>query len=162
MVKTTKINQQIKTNSPIFNSRSATDLTSIVSSNRQSGMHIPVQPSAGQYFSSIDSGMSDAASMMSALGSSSSGGNGSGRQAGQHQFQDTFPGRDGLLGAGAGRRLEQRSLMTPERWPQVSVLLSPHRRLLLLVSSRALCSPDQGHDAADVQEEKVVVQGRLL
>lgn len=124
-------------------------------------MHIPVQPSASQYFSSIDSGMSDAASMMSALGSSSTGGNGSGRQTGQHQFQDTFPGRDWLLGAGAGRRLEQRSLMRPERWLQVSVLLSSHR-LLLLVSSRALRSPDQGHDAADVQEEKIVVQGRLL
>lgn len=124
-------------------------------------MHIPVQPSASQYFSSIDSGMSDAASMMSALGSSSTGGSGSGRQTGQHQFQDTFPGRDWLLGAAAGRRLEQRSLMRPERWLQVSVLLSSHR-LLLLVSSRALRSPDQGHDAADVQEEKVVVQGRLL
>lgn len=56
-------------------------------------MHIPVQPSASQYFSTIDSGMSDAASMMSALGSST-GGSGSGRQTGQHQFQDTFPGRD--------------------------------------------------------------------
>lgn len=77
-------------------------------------MHIPVQPSASQYFSSIDSGMNDAASMMSALGSSSTGG--SGRQSGQHQFQDTFPGRDWLLRAGADRRLERRSLMTPERW----------------------------------------------
>lgn len=124
-------------------------------------MHIPVQPSASQYFSSIESGMSDAASMMSALGSSSTGGSGGGRQTGQHQFQDTFPGRDWLPGAGAGRRLEQRSLMTPERWLQVSLLLSSHR-CLLLVSSRAVRSPDQGHDAADVQEEKVVVQGRLL
>ncbi|TNM94794.1 hypothetical protein fugu_017553 [Takifugu bimaculatus] len=70
------------------------DLTSIVSSNRQSGMHIPVQPSASQYFSSIDSGMSDAASMMSALGSSTGG---SGRQTGQHQFQDTFPGPYAVL-----------------------------------------------------------------
>ncbi|TWW68751.1 H2.0-like homeobox protein isoform X1 [Takifugu flavidus] len=70
------------------------DLTSIVSSNRQSGMHIPVQPSASQYFSSIDSGMSDAASMMSALGSSTGG---NGRQTGQHQFQDTFPGPYAVL-----------------------------------------------------------------
>lgn len=152
---------KIKINSPIFNSRPATDLTSIVSSNRQSGMHIPVQPSASQYFSSIDSGMSDAASLMSALGGSSTGGSGSGRQTGQHQFQDTFPGRDRLLGAGAGRRLEQRRVTTPERWLQVSVLLSSHLRLLL-VSSRSLRSPHQGHDAADLQEEKVVVQGRLL
>lgn len=39
--------------------------------------------------------------------------------------------------------------------------LSSHRRLLL-VSSRALRGPDKGHDAADVQEEKIVVQGSLL
>ncbi|XP_070782330.1 H2.0-like homeobox protein [Enoplosus armatus] len=66
------------------------DLTSIVSSNRQSGIHIPVQPPASQYFSSIDHGMSDASSMMSSLGSSS-------RQSGQHQFQDTFPGPYAVL-----------------------------------------------------------------
>ncbi|XP_070843611.1 H2.0-like homeobox protein isoform X1 [Chaetodon trifascialis] len=69
------------------------DLTSIVSSNRQSGIHIPVQPPASQYFSSIDPGMSDASSMMSSLGSSSS----SSRQSGQHQFQDTFPGPYAVL-----------------------------------------------------------------
>ncbi|XP_068198714.1 H2.0-like homeobox protein isoform X1 [Antennarius striatus] len=67
------------------------DLTSIVSSNRQSGIHIPVQPAASQYFS-IDPGMSDAPSMMSSLGSSSSS-----RQSGQHQFQDTFPGPYAVL-----------------------------------------------------------------
>ncbi|XP_040919619.1 H2.0-like homeobox protein isoform X1 [Toxotes jaculatrix] len=66
------------------------DLTSIVSSNRQSGIHIPVQPPASQYFSSIDPGMSDASSMMSSLGSSS-------RHSGQHQFQDTFPGPYAVL-----------------------------------------------------------------
>lgn len=64
----------------------STDLTSIVSSNHQSGIHVPIQPAASQYFSSIDPGMSDASSMMSSLGSSSS------RHSGQHQFQDTFPG----------------------------------------------------------------------
>ncbi|XP_041832634.1 H2.0-like homeobox protein isoform X1 [Melanotaenia boesemani] len=68
------------------------DLTSIVSSNRQSGIHIPVQPPASQYFSSIDPGMSDASSMMSSLGSSSSS-----RHSGQHQFQDTFPGPYAVL-----------------------------------------------------------------
>ncbi|XP_070705525.1 H2.0-like homeobox protein isoform X1 [Pempheris klunzingeri] len=67
------------------------DLTSIVSSNRQSGIHMPVQPPASQYFSSIDPGMSDASSMMSSLGSSSS------RQSGQHQFQDSFPGPYAVL-----------------------------------------------------------------
>ncbi|XP_029966308.1 H2.0-like homeobox protein isoform X1 [Salarias fasciatus] len=66
------------------------DLTSIVSSSRQSGLHVPVQPPASQYFSSIDPGMSDASSMMSSLGSSS-------RQSGQHQFQDTFPGPYAVL-----------------------------------------------------------------
>ncbi|KAJ0060967.1 hypothetical protein NL108_003281, partial [Boleophthalmus pectinirostris] len=61
-------------------------LTSIVSSNRQSGLHhVAVQPASGQYYSSIDPAMSEAASMMGALGSSS-------RQTGQHQFQDSFPG----------------------------------------------------------------------
>ncbi|KAM7367747.1 hypothetical protein PAMP_014026 [Pampus punctatissimus] len=68
------------------------DLTSIVSSNRQSGIHIPIQPPASQYFSSIDPGMNDASSMMSSLGCSSSS-----RQSGQHQFQDTFPGPYAVL-----------------------------------------------------------------
>ncbi|XP_034756833.1 H2.0-like homeobox protein isoform X1 [Etheostoma cragini] len=67
------------------------DLTSIVSSNRQSGIHIPIQPPASQYFSCIDPGMSDASSMMNSLGSSSS------RHSGQHQFQDTFPGPYAVL-----------------------------------------------------------------
>ncbi|XP_026196436.1 H2.0-like homeobox protein isoform X1 [Anabas testudineus] len=66
------------------------DLTSIVSSNRQSGIHVPIQPPASQYFSTIDPGMSDASSMMSSLGSSS-------RQSSQHQFQDTFPGPYAVL-----------------------------------------------------------------
>ncbi|KAL0965017.1 hypothetical protein UPYG_G00275700 [Umbra pygmaea] len=65
------------------------DLTSIVSSNRQSGIHFPVQPSASHYFASIDPGMSDASSMMSSL-------NGA-RHSGQHQFQDTFPGPYAVL-----------------------------------------------------------------
>uniref|UniRef100_A0A8C6V9F2 H2.0-like homeobox protein n=1 Tax=Neogobius melanostomus TaxID=47308 RepID=A0A8C6V9F2_9GOBI len=65
------------------------DLTSIVSSNRQSGLHhVAVQPSSGQYFSSIDPGMGDAASMMGTLSS---------RQTGQHQFQDAFPGPYAVL-----------------------------------------------------------------
>ncbi|XP_038147798.1 H2.0-like homeobox protein isoform X1 [Cyprinodon tularosa] len=67
------------------------DLTSIVSSNRQSGLHLPIQPPASPYFSSIDPGMSDASSMMGSLGSGSS------RHSGQHQFQDTFPGPYAVL-----------------------------------------------------------------
>ncbi|KAF7230741.1 H2.0-like homeobox protein isoform X1 [Nothobranchius furzeri] len=73
------------------------DLTSIVSSNRQSGIHIPVQPPASQYFSAIEPGMSDASSMMSSLGSSSSISISSSRHSGQHQFQDTFPGPYAVL-----------------------------------------------------------------
>ncbi|MEQ2228032.1 hypothetical protein ILYODFUR_004557 [Ilyodon furcidens] len=67
------------------------DLNSIVSLNRQSGLHVPIQPPASPYFSSIDPGMSDASSMMGSLGS------GSGRHSGQHQFQDTFPGPYAVL-----------------------------------------------------------------
>ncbi|XP_037607537.1 H2.0-like homeobox protein isoform X1 [Sebastes umbrosus] len=79
------------------------DLTSIISSNRQSGIHhIPIQPPASQYFSCIDPGMSDASSMMSSLGSSSS------RHSGQHQFQDTFPGSHPHVG---GRDVTDRKLL---------------------------------------------------
>ncbi|XP_056150721.1 H2.0-like homeobox protein isoform X1 [Lampris incognitus] len=66
------------------------DLTSIVSSNRQSGIHVPVQSAASQYFSSIDPAMSDASSMMNSLGHNT-------RQSGQHQFQDAFPGPYAVL-----------------------------------------------------------------
>ncbi|KAG7460768.1 hypothetical protein MATL_G00202300 [Megalops atlanticus] len=65
------------------------DLTSIVSSNRQSGVHVPMQSSASQYFASLDPGMSDS-SVLGSLGNTT-------RQAGQHQFQDTFPGPYAVL-----------------------------------------------------------------
>lgn len=66
------------------------DLSSIVSSNRQSGLHhVGVQPGVGQYFSSMEQGLGDAASMMGTLSSS--------RQTAQHQFQDTFPGPYAVL-----------------------------------------------------------------
>ncbi|XP_062857253.1 H2.0-like homeobox protein isoform X1 [Trichomycterus rosablanca] len=71
-------------------SSSLRDLTSIVSSNRQSAVHVSVQPSASQYFS-IEPGMSDASSMISSIGNASS------RQSGQHQYQDTFPGPYAVL-----------------------------------------------------------------
>ncbi|KAL7888701.1 hypothetical protein AOLI_G00036750 [Acnodon oligacanthus] len=69
-------------------SSSLRDLTSIVSSTRQSAGHVSVQPS--QYFASLDPGMSDASSMMGSIGSAS-------RQSGQHQYQDTFPGPYAVL-----------------------------------------------------------------
>jgi len=54
--------------------RSGTDLTSIVSLNRQSAVHVSASP----YFASID----ETSSMMGSIS----------RQSGQHQFQDSFPG----------------------------------------------------------------------
>ncbi|XP_077567071.1 H2.0-like homeobox protein isoform X1 [Stigmatopora nigra] len=61
------------------------DFASIISPHRQSGVHMPIQPAASHYFASIEPGMSEASAMMNSLGSG-------GRQSGQHQFQDTFPG----------------------------------------------------------------------
>ncbi|XP_028857862.1 H2.0-like homeobox protein isoform X1 [Denticeps clupeoides] len=58
------------------------DLSSIVSSNHQSA--------ASPYFTSIEPGMSDRSPMLSSL-------SGGGRQTGQHQFQDTFPGPYAVL-----------------------------------------------------------------
>ncbi|XP_066533618.1 H2.0-like homeobox protein isoform X1 [Hoplias malabaricus] len=69
-------------------SSSLRDLTSIVSSTRQSTGLVSVQPS--QYFASLEPGMSDASSMLGSIGSAS-------RQSGQHQYQDTFPGPYAVL-----------------------------------------------------------------
>ncbi|XP_067274365.1 H2.0-like homeobox protein isoform X1 [Pseudorasbora parva] len=55
------------------------DLTSIVSPNRQSAVHVSASP----YFASID----ETSSMMGSIS----------RQSGQHQFQDTFPGPYAVL-----------------------------------------------------------------
>ncbi|XP_048842090.1 H2.0-like homeobox protein isoform X1 [Brienomyrus brachyistius] len=66
------------------------DLTSIVSTNRQSGMHLSMPPSTSQYFTPLEPRMSDAPTMMSSLGSAA-------RQSGQHQLQDTFPGPYAVL-----------------------------------------------------------------
>ncbi|XP_053503020.1 H2.0-like homeobox protein isoform X1 [Ictalurus furcatus] len=63
-------------------SSSLRDHTSVVSSHRHS---VSVQPSASQYFASIEPGMSDASSIIS-----------SSRQSG-HQYQDTFPGPYAVL-----------------------------------------------------------------
>ncbi|XP_062407419.1 H2.0-like homeobox protein isoform X1 [Sardina pilchardus] len=66
------------------------DLTSIVSSNRQSALHVSVQPPASQYFASLDPVMNDASARMSSLGNAA-------RHSGQHQFQDSFPGPYAVL-----------------------------------------------------------------
>lgn len=65
--------------------RFITDLTSIVSPNRQQAVHVSVQPPASVYFASIDPTMSDTSSVMGSISNAA-------RQSGQHQFQDTFPG----------------------------------------------------------------------
>ncbi|KAA0708204.1 H2.0-like homeobox protein Homeobox protein HLX1 [Triplophysa tibetana] len=67
-------------------SSSLRDLTSIVSLNRQSGVHV----SASTYFASIDPTMSETSSMMGSISNAA-------RQTGQHQFQDTFPGPYAVL-----------------------------------------------------------------
>ncbi|KAJ8271025.1 hypothetical protein GJAV_G00121920 [Gymnothorax javanicus] len=66
------------------------DLTSIVNSNRQSGVHMSTQSAANQYFASLDPGISDPSGMLSSMGSIT-------RHSGQHQFQDTFPGPYAVL-----------------------------------------------------------------
>ncbi|XP_051951245.1 H2.0-like homeobox protein isoform X1 [Xyrauchen texanus] len=62
------------------------DLTSIISQNRQSAVHVSASP----YFASIDPAMSETSSMMGSIGSAA-------RQSGQHPFQDTFPGPYAIL-----------------------------------------------------------------
>ncbi|XP_061099406.1 H2.0-like homeobox protein isoform X1 [Conger conger] len=66
------------------------DLTSIVSSNRQAGVHMTAQSAASQYFASLDPGIGDPSAVLGAMG-------GVTRHAGQHQFQDTFPGPYAVL-----------------------------------------------------------------
>ncbi|XP_051953990.1 H2.0-like homeobox protein isoform X1 [Xyrauchen texanus] len=58
------------------------DLTSIVSPNRQSAVHVSASP----YFAS----MSETSSMMGSIGNAT-------RHSGPHQFQDTFPGPYAVL-----------------------------------------------------------------
>lgn len=65
------------------------DLTSIVSSNRQSAIHVSVQAPASQYYASLDPGITDPSSRM--------GSGTTARPTGQHQFQDTFPGPYAVL-----------------------------------------------------------------
>ncbi|XP_059368038.1 H2.0-like homeobox protein isoform X2 [Carassius carassius] len=67
-------------------SLSLRDLTSIVSPNRQSAVHVSASP----YFASIDPTMSETSSMMGSISNAA-------RQSGQHQFQDTFPGPYAVL-----------------------------------------------------------------
>lgn len=75
---------------------SSPDLTSLLTSGRPAGVHLPgLQPSAGQFFASLDP-INEASAILSPLSSNP-------RNSVQHQFQDTFPGMetlpsDGLTG----------------------------------------------------------------
>lgn len=62
-----------------------TDLTSLLTTSRQTGVHLPnLQPSAGQFFASLDP-INEASGILGPLNTNP-------RSSVQHQFQDTFPG----------------------------------------------------------------------
>lgn len=69
---------------------SSPDLTSLLTSGRPAGVHLPgLQPSAGQFFASLDP-INEASAILSPLSSNP-------RNSVQHQFQDTFPGPYAVL-----------------------------------------------------------------
>ncbi|KAM9562370.1 H2.0-like homeobox protein isoform 1-T1 [Guaruba guarouba] len=66
------------------------DLTSLLTTSRQTGVHLPtLQPSAGQFFASLDP-INEASAILGPLNTNS-------RSSVQHQFQDTFPGPYAVL-----------------------------------------------------------------
>nr|XP_030125023.3 H2.0-like homeobox protein isoform X1 [Taeniopygia guttata] len=66
------------------------DLTSLLTTSRQSGVHLPnLQPSAGQFFASLDP-INEASAILGPLNTNP-------RSSVQHQFQDTFPGPYAVL-----------------------------------------------------------------
>ncbi|NXD78831.1 HLX protein, partial [Halcyon senegalensis] len=67
-----------------------TDLTSLLTTSRQTGVHLPnLQPSAGQFFASLDP-INEASAILGPLNTNP-------RSSVQHQFQDTFPGPYAVL-----------------------------------------------------------------
>lgn len=61
------------------------DLTSLLTTSRQTGVHLPnLQPSAGQFFASLEP-INEASAILGPLNTNP-------RSSVQHQFQDTFPG----------------------------------------------------------------------
>lgn len=61
------------------------DLTSLLTTSRQTGVHLPnLQPAAGQFFASLDP-INEASAILGPLNTNP-------RSSVQHQFQDTFPG----------------------------------------------------------------------
>lgn len=78
---------------------SSPDLTSLLTSGRPAGVHLPgLQPSAGQFFASLDP-INEASAILSPLSSNP-------RNSVQHQFQDTFPGTEALPSDGLTRRVD--------------------------------------------------------
>ncbi|XP_053794355.1 H2.0-like homeobox protein isoform X1 [Vidua chalybeata] len=66
------------------------DLTSLLTTSRQTGVHVPtLQPSAGQFFASLDP-INEASAILGPLNTNP-------RSSVQHQFQDTFPGPYAVL-----------------------------------------------------------------
>ncbi|KAM6081795.1 H2.0-like homeobox protein isoform 1-T1 [Chlamydotis macqueenii] len=66
------------------------DLTSLLTTSRQTGVHLPtLQPSAGQFFASLDP-INEASALLGPLNTNP-------RSSVQHQFQDTFPGPYAVL-----------------------------------------------------------------
>ncbi|XP_069708768.1 H2.0-like homeobox protein isoform X2 [Phaenicophaeus curvirostris] len=66
------------------------DLTSLLTTSRQTGVHLPnLQPSAGQFFTSLDP-INEASAILGPLNTNP-------RSSVQHQFQDTFPGPYAVL-----------------------------------------------------------------
>ncbi|XP_067901925.1 H2.0-like homeobox protein isoform X4 [Heterodontus francisci] len=55
------------------------DLTSLMGTSRQSGVHLSVQSSASQFFASLDPGLGEASSVLNS------------RTSSQHHYQDSFP-----------------------------------------------------------------------
>uniref|UniRef100_A0A8C4JFJ5 H2.0-like homeobox protein n=1 Tax=Dromaius novaehollandiae TaxID=8790 RepID=A0A8C4JFJ5_DRONO len=67
-----------------------TDLTSLLTTSRQTGVHLPnLQPSASQFFASLDP-INEASTILGPLNTNP-------RSSVQHQFQDTFPGPYAVL-----------------------------------------------------------------
>ncbi|XP_010560465.1 PREDICTED: H2.0-like homeobox protein [Haliaeetus leucocephalus] len=76
--------------SPRGEEAAARYLTSLLTTSRQTGVHLPnLQPAAGQFFASLDP-INEASAILGPLNTNP-------RSSVQHQFQDTFPGPYAVL-----------------------------------------------------------------
>ncbi|XP_020373980.1 H2.0-like homeobox protein isoform X2 [Rhincodon typus] len=69
----------------IKDSSSIRDLTSLMGTARQPGVHLSVQSSASQFFASLDPGLGEPSSVLNS------------RTSSQHHYQDSFPGPYAVL-----------------------------------------------------------------